>query len=88
MRYKLLFKLINKHGVKYQVGSSPGVGFQDGTFTIKTILHTQHNHNLLSYAAFFDLVKAFGTVNHDEMLKILKRYGAPPKLLSAISRIY
>ena len=54
----------------------------------KTILHTRHNHNLPSYAEFVDLVKAFETVNHGMMLKILERYGAPPKLRSAISRMY
>ena len=59
---KRLFKIIKKHGVKYQFGSSTGFGFQDGTFTIKTIPNTQHNHNLPSYAAFVDLVKAFDTV--------------------------
>ena len=48
----------------------------------------QHNHNLPSYAAFVDLVKAFDTVNHYMMLKILERYGAPPKMRSAISRMY
>ena len=85
---KRLFKIIKKHGVKYQFGSSLGVGCQDGTFTIKTILHTRHNHNLPSYAAFVDLIKAFDTVNHYMMLKILERYGAPLKLRSAISRMY
>ena len=64
------------------------MGCQDGNFTIKTILHTRHNHKLLSYAAFVDLVKAFDTVNHGMMLKILERYGAPPKLRSDISRMY
>ena len=49
---KPLFKIFKKNGVKYKFGSSPGVGCQDGTFTIKTILHTRHNHNLPSYAAF------------------------------------
>ena len=37
---KRLFKKIKKHGVKYQIGSSPGFECQDSTFTIKTILHT------------------------------------------------
>ena len=40
-----LFQVIKKHGVKYQFGSTPGVGCQDGTFTIKTLLHLRHNHN-------------------------------------------
>ena len=38
--YKKLFKIIKKHGIKYQFGLSPGVGCQDGTFKIKALLHT------------------------------------------------
>ena len=85
---KRLFIIIKKHGVKYQFGSSPGVGCQDGTFTIKTLLHTRHNHDLPTYVVFVDLVKAFGTVDHTLMLHILKKYGAPPKLRSSIARMY
>ena len=85
---KRFFKIIKKHGVKYQFRSSPGAGCQDGIFTIKIILHTQHNHKLPSYAAFVDLVKAFDTVNHDMILKLLERYGASLKLCSAVSRMY
>ena len=85
---KRLFKMIKKHGVKYQFRSSPGFGCQDGPFMIKTILHTVQNHNLPSCAAFVDLVKTFDTLNHDTMLKILEPYGAPPKLRSGISRMY
>ena len=74
--------------MKYQFGSSPGIGCQDGTFTIKTLLHTKHNHDLTTCVAFVDLVKAFDTVDHTLMLQIFKKYGAPPKLRSSIARMY
>ena len=83
-----LFKVIYKHGVKYQFGSTPGVGCQDGTFTIKTLLHLRHNHNLPIWVAFADLVKAFDTLNHQLMLVILAKYGCPPNLCDTITRMY
>ena len=85
MMCKRLFHIINLHGVKYQFGSSPGVGCKDGLFTLKTALHARHNHNLPTYVAFVDLVKAFGTVDHRMLMRILERYGAPPKMRSAIA---
>ena len=57
----VLFKIVRKHGLKYQFGSTPGVGCQDGSFTTKTILHLRYNHNLLTFVMFADLVKAFDT---------------------------
>ena len=40
------------------------------------------NHNLASYVAFVDLVKAYNTANHDLLvLRILERYGCPPKFV-------
>ena len=57
-------------------------------FTIKMLLHTSYNHDLPTYVAFVDLVKAFDTVDHTLMLHILKEYGAPPKLRSPIARMY
>ena len=83
-----LFKIIKKHGVKYQFGLTPGVGCQDGSFSKKSLLHLHHNHNLLMWVLFVDLVRAFDTSNHILMIKILKKYGCPPKLCSAIRRMY
>ena len=52
-----LFKIIRKNGVKYQFGSTPGVGCQDDRFTIKKMLHLRYNYNLPTYVMFADLVK-------------------------------
>ena len=73
-----LFKIIRKHVVKYQFGLTPGVGCQDGSFTIKTMLHLEYNHNLPTIVMFADLVKVFDTSNHKLMVEILKKYGFPP----------
>ena len=66
-----LFKIIRKHGVKCQFGFTPGVGCQDGTFTIKTLLHLRHNHKIPTWVVFVDLVKAFDTSNHALLIAIL-----------------
>ena len=50
--------------MKYQFGSTPGVGCQDSSFTIKTMLHLWYNHNLPTFVMFADLVKDFDTSNH------------------------
>ena len=59
-----------------------------GTFTIKLLPHTRHNHDLPTYVAFVDLVKVFDTFDHTLILHILKNYGAPPNLRSSIDRMY
>ena len=81
-------KIIKAHGIKYQFGSTPGVGFQDGRFTLNTLLQLRHNHNLPSWFALADLVKAFDTSNHKLLVSVLDRYGAPPPFCSAIIRMY
>ena len=83
-----LFKIISKHGVKCQFGSTPRVGYQDGTFMIKKLIHIRHNHNHPTWVAFTDLGKAFDTSNHALLIAILGKYGAPPRLHSAIKHMY
>ena len=75
-----LFKIISKHGVKCQFGSTPVVGCQYGTFTIKILLNLRYNQNPPTRVVFTDLVKAFDTSNRALRIIILGRYGAPPIL--------
>ncbi len=55
---------------------------------MKTLLHTRRNHNLGTYVAFIDLVKAYDTANHELLVQILKKFGAPTKLCLVIERLY
>jgi len=82
------FKLLSKGGTKFQFGGVPKAGCADANFTLKTILHLRHQHNLDTYVVFADLIKAFDTADHALLIKVLERYGAPPKFRNAISRLY
>jgi hypothetical protein len=82
------FCLLELHGTRFQFGGTPTLECQDGLFTLKTLLNVHKNHNLPSFVAFVDLVKAYDTANHDLLLEVLEKYGAPPKFVAAIKTIY
>jgi hypothetical protein len=82
------FKLLAKHGLKFQFVRNPELGCHDSLFILKRILNMQINHNLASYVGFVDLVKAYDTANHDLLYDILKKYGAPPRFIAAIAKCY
>ena len=83
-----LYKLLDKHGTKYQFGATPQSGCQDANYTLKTLLHLRRQHNLGTFVVFADLVKAFDTSDHALIIDILRKYGAPPKLCNSIERLY
>ena len=83
-----LYKLLALHGTKYQFGATPNSGCQDANYTLKTLLHLRRQHNLETFVVFADLAKAFDTTDHVLISNILQRYGAPPRLVNSIERLY
>ena len=82
------YKLLKKYGTQYHFEAMPNSGCQDGNFTLKNILHLRQQHNLETYIIFADIMKAFDTVNHKLIIKVLQKYGAPPKFCDVIKRLY
>ena len=82
------YKMLKLHGNKCQFGATPNVGCQDGSFTLKTLLNLRRIHNLDTYVAFVDLVKAYDTAIHELLVNLLEKFGAPTKMVSAIERMY
>ena len=69
-------------------------GFRSGRNTIsqimalRRIIEEAKEHNLPAILTFIDFKKAFDTIHRGKMLKILKAYGIPPRLLGAIHSMY
>ena len=68
-----LYKILEIHETKCQFGATPKLGFQDGSFTLKTLLNLRRIHNLDTYVAFVDLVKAYDTANHKLLIELLEK---------------
>ncbi len=66
------FKLLGKHGTRFQFGGTAEFGCGDCLFVLKMLLTMQKNHTLPSYVVFVDLVKAYDTANHSLFLDILE----------------
>jgi hypothetical protein len=64
------------------------VGCQEAQHRIKRALLLCHQHGIESYAVFVDLVKAFETVHHKLLYRILEKYGIPPTIVQNIKKLY
>ncbi len=90
---KVLSIIISKrllHGLK-QVGTNAQFGHircQEAQHILNRALLLRCQHGLESYAIFVDLVKAFDTVHHDLLCKILNKYGIPEYLVKNVAKLY
>jgi hypothetical protein len=68
-----LFKVLNLYGTEYQFGGTPKIGCREAVFTLKTLLHARRSHGLETHIALIDLVKAYGTADHELLIKVLEK---------------
>ena len=55
---------------------------------LRRIIEGVKANNLKAILTFIDFKKAFDSIHRGKMMRILKAYGVPPKLLSAIESMY
>ena len=61
----------------------------ESSISVTTICpHARRQHGLPTHVAFIDLVKAYDTASHELLLQVLEKYGAPPKLIDVVRRLY
>ena len=75
-------------GIPFQFGSSPNTGCPDGSYSIKSILQLNKEHDLNTWVVFVYLVKAFDTIHHELMFKLLGKFGIPKYLITVIEKLY
>jgi hypothetical protein len=80
--------ILDDIGDEPQNGFSKKKGTTDGTFVLKQCLKRRQEHGLETWAAFFDQIKAFDSVNLEALFLILPKYGVPPRLLKLIQALH
>ena len=55
---------------------------------LRRLIEGVKEKNLPAVLTFIDFRKAFDSINRNKMLKILKAYGIPPRVLGAIESMY
>ena len=64
------------------------MGGQEALHVLRKTLTIHCHHGLKTYALFVDQVKAFNSINHDMLNKILAIYGLPENLINTIKKMY
>ena len=69
-------------------GFRPGKSTTSQVLALRRVLEGIRKKNLPAVMVFLDFCKAFDSINHATMFKILHAYGIPPRLLEAIKQSY
>ena len=79
---------IDPHLRPNQNGFRPGRSTVSHILALRRLLEGVRSHNLKAIITFVDFKKAFDSIHRERMMKILKAYGIPPKLVDAIDLMY
>ena len=71
-----------------QSGFRPGRSTVAPVLALRRIIEETAKNNLSAGMLFIDFKKAFDSINHETMYKILHAYGTPPRMLEAIKLCY
>ena len=71
-----------------QNGFRPGRSTTSHILALRRIIEGVKRNNLKAVILFVDFSKAFDSIHRGKMMKILKAYGIPEQLVSAISLLY
>ena len=71
-----------------QSGFCPGRSTVTQVLTLRRVIEESLKNNLTAVLVFIDFKKAFDSLNHETMFKILTAYGVPTRMLGAIKLCY
>ena len=60
----------------------------DGAFTVINALRKRQEHNLESFVAFIDLIKAFDSISREALWQILLKFGFPRHFVRVVMRLH
>ena len=75
-------------GYDLQFGSTPKTGCPDANLLLKSTLQLRREFDQDSWVVFLDLVKAFDTVDHTLLLKLMSTYGIPKNIVRIVEKLY
>ena len=79
---------IDPHLRTCQNGFRPGRSTTAHLMALRRLIEGVKSHNKKAIILYVDFKRAFDSIHRPTMMKILKAYGIPPKLLSAIEKMY